>query len=344
MGNAFKYTKSGSISVSLNYSKPSQNGKTEVQLLVEDTGQGISAEFQKHHLWTPFMQENTHAVGTGLGLSIVKQVIEDIGGTISVDSEVGRGTKIKVSLETYIVPQTPADVPDPNPGSVIPKEIKLGFVAPSGRSEQARVDRRIRSAVSKTCSGWIGCSYEEVRRLSDLSGHDVCMMLESDFQQWMETDRRRDNPDDNSDPGGQKGPPIIVLSSLIDLTVRRSITQEQGNVIFINQPFGPRKLSRTIKSALEGHGHPVKSSTVLQDPTKTNGHTRPPKPRLNSEVSPKRRSSSTPSVQPPSTPSSPLPNVHKECTSPDCSVGKVLLVEDNTVNMKVSNFCCRFSL
>lgn len=68
---------------------------------VEDTGIGMSAEFQKH-LFEPFTQEHgdarTSYKGTGLGMAITKSLVEQMGGTISVVSEPGKGSTFTVVL------------------------------------------------------------------------------------------------------------------------------------------------------------------------------------------------------------------------------------------------------
>lgn len=71
------------------------------RFIVRDTGCGMSKEFQKH-MFEPFEQENRintdQTMGTGLGLSIVKNIVELMDGTITVKSEVGKGTEFCVIL------------------------------------------------------------------------------------------------------------------------------------------------------------------------------------------------------------------------------------------------------
>jgi two-component system sensor histidine kinase PilS (NtrC family) len=65
------------------------------ELNVSDTGQGIAREYLEK-IFDPFFTTKTG--GTGLGLAIVYRIIEEHGGTISVESELGRGTSIKIRL------------------------------------------------------------------------------------------------------------------------------------------------------------------------------------------------------------------------------------------------------
>jgi len=64
---------------------------------IEDTGEGIAPEVMAH-LFDPFFTTRTHQGGTGLGLGIVQRILTSFGGTISVESEVGEGTRFRVVL------------------------------------------------------------------------------------------------------------------------------------------------------------------------------------------------------------------------------------------------------
>ncbi len=78
-----------------------QDGTVEYQFVVEDTGIGIGEEFKKH-IFEPFTQEEqgarTHYKGTGLGMSIVKKLIDQMKGTIEIDSQIGKGSVVQISL------------------------------------------------------------------------------------------------------------------------------------------------------------------------------------------------------------------------------------------------------
>jgi hypothetical protein len=71
--------------------------KAFVALSVADTGEGMSPEMAEH-LFEPFFTTKQPGSGTGLGLSIVHSIVTDLGGTIHVDSEKGRGTTFTVYL------------------------------------------------------------------------------------------------------------------------------------------------------------------------------------------------------------------------------------------------------
>jgi hypothetical protein len=70
----------------------------DLSLVIEDSGRGMSAEYQRTKMFLPFSQEDPFTSGTGLGLSIIKQIVESLNGTIEVRSTVGVGTEIKVVI------------------------------------------------------------------------------------------------------------------------------------------------------------------------------------------------------------------------------------------------------
>jgi signal transduction histidine kinase len=102
LGNALKYTDVGWVKISLQSKdiipiKP-QSQQSIITITISDSGRGISQEFLNSQLFTTFSQENSLNPGTGLGLSIVLQIVRSLGGTIDVQSELGVGTEVKVSL------------------------------------------------------------------------------------------------------------------------------------------------------------------------------------------------------------------------------------------------------
>lgn len=98
-GNSIKFTNSGGkISTKQECIEEKDNVIT-YRWIISDTGIGMSKEFLKH-IFEPFAQERADARsnyhGTGLGMAIVKKMIDKMGGTISVTSEVGKGSTFVV--------------------------------------------------------------------------------------------------------------------------------------------------------------------------------------------------------------------------------------------------------
>lgn len=74
------------------------NRTNNIKLTVTDTGQGISPEYLRTKIYTPFAQENVKAAGAGLGLSIVRSIVGSLQGEIEIKSIVNVGTIVVVTL------------------------------------------------------------------------------------------------------------------------------------------------------------------------------------------------------------------------------------------------------
>lgn len=100
LSNAFKYSETGAqILLSVRQFDFQQHSK--YQIVVEDTGIGMSESFLSH-LFEPYARETHFATrattGTGLGMPIVKHLVQQMSGEISVESQLGKGSKFTVTL------------------------------------------------------------------------------------------------------------------------------------------------------------------------------------------------------------------------------------------------------
>ncbi len=102
ISNSIKFTPvHGTIGLTIRQIPCNTDGYGTFQFIVSDTGIGMSPEF-KEHLFEPFERERNSTVsgiqGTGLGMSISKNIIEMMGGTISVESQKGAGSEFTITL------------------------------------------------------------------------------------------------------------------------------------------------------------------------------------------------------------------------------------------------------
>ncbi|GAA84283.1 sensor histidine kinase/response regulator [Aspergillus luchuensis IFO 4308] len=256
-GNAMKYTHSGRVSLHLEVTEASEgrvrrNGVEElVTLTVTDTGKGISEEFLRGRLYTPFAQEDTLAVGTGLGLSIVRSLVKALKGSINIHSRPGEGTIVKVSL------------PLVRPGPELELEEPVRPVSPSTRGQEmltecrllreAHVGRRaailgvdpadaashpLWSIYSRYLIDWYG-----LQLVSWPSGTPVDVIL-AEEQSLL----------DGLRPAGDATLPslLILCNKSVDYTTARSQWASLANVVnIVRRPCGPHKLARSIRRCLD---------------------------------------------------------------------------------------------
>ncbi len=109
VGNAIKFTEHGEVIIRGEISNTSSS-KLQFNCSVIDTGIGIDQQ-HTHKLFKPFTQADASTTrqfgGTGLGLSIAKQLCELMGGTISVNSEPGKGSRFDFNLTMQTCQQSP---------------------------------------------------------------------------------------------------------------------------------------------------------------------------------------------------------------------------------------------
>ena len=102
LSNAIKFTPvGGMITLRIVQKQTAPHGSVDYEFHIRDTGIGMSSAFQEH-IFEQFAREETSTVskiqGTGLGMAITKNLVDMMGGRISVESEPGKGSEFTVSL------------------------------------------------------------------------------------------------------------------------------------------------------------------------------------------------------------------------------------------------------
>jgi len=131
VGNAIKFTARGTVNVEAWLgTQPGQHGRVLLHISVADTGIGIPDE-QVDYVFKRFTQSDASFArkyeGAGLGLAIVRRLVNLMGGSIAVDTEVGRGTCIHISLLLDMPPAGQAALPlaDAAPKGAAPLRLLL---------------------------------------------------------------------------------------------------------------------------------------------------------------------------------------------------------------------------
>jgi CheY-like chemotaxis protein/anti-sigma regulatory factor (Ser/Thr protein kinase) len=121
LGNAVKFTDEGGVTIRcVTEAIPDEPNRCRIVIEVKDTGPGIDPARQAK-IFDPFVQERVvpERKGTGLGLSICKKYAEIMGGTIELESEVGKGSLFRVRLPAEIVEAEDVRIPvDDRPGVI----------------------------------------------------------------------------------------------------------------------------------------------------------------------------------------------------------------------------------
>jgi len=110
LSNAVKFTRQGGVIFTV---EPAADGR--IRFSVSDSGPGIAAE-ELSRLFEPFAQigdHRLHAEGTGLGLNVSRGIVEQMGGTLQVESRAGWGSRFwfEILLPAASGPATPAAIP-----------------------------------------------------------------------------------------------------------------------------------------------------------------------------------------------------------------------------------------
>ncbi|KAJ5101210.1 hypothetical protein N7456_007262 [Penicillium angulare] len=283
-GNALKYTSSGYIYIGLKSSqratatsqKPQSKHKQgfDVTITVKDTGKGIGAKFLQDELFSPFKQEDSLAPGSGLGLSIVRKAVGFLGGSIEIESTVGKGTELSI-YAPLVKSATKSDTSSAKSFSALRRHTEdktlgiLGF----GQSIRSQRDRALYSSMERLCSEWFGL---KVTNISPSDGK----RLQSDFYLAVQTELDCEDVEGRNifslsqrfNLGDTTNSPVIVICQSPEEAHRMFIAsknQDQTKYFeFVSQPCGPRKLARAMSMCLKRQGDQDNGRRGSDEPTR----------------------------------------------------------------------------
>jgi signal transduction histidine kinase len=273
-GNALKYTPSGFIYVGLNASphdrqisddsaastvSDGQNNHYLVTLTVNDTGQGIGADYLRDGLFTPFSQEDGLVPGSGLGLSIVRQALVSIGGSIEVTSEKGHGTEVSIEVPLNTAPVTDtSDGASSNESYRRVRQISrgkciglLGFAS----SLVSPRDIAFYNCLERLCQDWF---YLTVKRVflsgNDNESCDFYMTVQPDLDSPSDLQNQLPNIEYAIDGIESDISPLIVICESPEkahtMFARAANRKGESIIEYISQPCGPRKLAKALSHCI----------------------------------------------------------------------------------------------
>ncbi len=103
ISNGIKYTDAfGKVSVSITEAAMNDSDYAEFDIIVTDTGVGMTQEFIENHIFKPFERSEDRRVqkveGSGIGMSISKSIIDAMGATLAIESTVGVGSRFSIHV------------------------------------------------------------------------------------------------------------------------------------------------------------------------------------------------------------------------------------------------------
>ncbi len=153
-GNAVKFTSEGFVKIKTAYSEGTGTSGI-LSVAVQDTGPGISADNIKT-LFQPFTQFHSHTsgreAGTGLGLAISRRLAELMGGTLSIESELGAGSTFTLDVPlSRVTVEASHDAPVLNPAHQVEIETSMRDVLMASASQNADQMTDAVHRLSKVC-------------------------------------------------------------------------------------------------------------------------------------------------------------------------------------------------
>lgn len=250
INNAYKFTPSGGKVFMRGTEVPSEKeGYTCIKVEIEDTGIGISPEFLPH-LFEDFARERntTHSKvsGSGLGLPIAKKLVELMDGSIEVESEAGKGTKVTVITTHRIA--TAEDLPKSN----LEEGASLSF---AGKRILLAEDNDLNAEIAMEILGEMGLKTERAEdgdvcvNMLDRAEEGYYNLILMDIQmpkmngyQATETIRKMDDP-------LKATIPIIAMSANAFEEDRKNALAAGMNA-HLTKPIDIRKLMETLANIL----------------------------------------------------------------------------------------------
>ncbi|HTS16309.1 MAG TPA: CHASE4 domain-containing protein [Verrucomicrobiae bacterium] len=212
-----------------------------VMLSVTDTGSGMTEEV-KAHIFEPFFTTKRQGNGTGLGLATCYGIVKQSGGSIEVDTEVGRGTTFRIYLPRVdATADSQSERPKTAPWATGTETILVAEDEADVRKLAAGILRELGYHVIEASNGEEGIRVAEQNAGAkiDLLFTDIVMpqMDGKQLADWFGTTRPETKV-------------LFTSGYTADAMIRRGIYEDQ--ISFVEKPFTPEILARRVREVLDG--------------------------------------------------------------------------------------------
>lgn len=247
LSNAVKYTPDGG-QVELGITELDSGDADRARLLFEvtDTGIGMDEEFLKY-IFDPFSRAESSGTnkvqGTGLGMAITKNIVELMGGSIEVESALGKGSKFTVVLDLAIDKDASYDIGVERMLLVcgeqhLERNIRL-------RCEEAGIVLDAAKSVEDACAGTAACNADIIL----LAGYVDDPALEASIAALREA-------------AGEDGPPIFCINNALRGQVIQRVVAA-GADGFVSRPFFLAELEGVVRRVHGSTATPTSNVSVL---------------------------------------------------------------------------------
>jgi signal transduction histidine kinase/DNA-binding NarL/FixJ family response regulator len=266
--NALKFTQAGEVCLSASTSVVADDPHCRVlHFSVTDTGRGIDPAFHAA-IFEPFHQglastNRTHG-GTGLGLALCRQIVQAMGGSIAVDSEIGRGATFTVQLPFRLASAGAREAAD------APAEAWVAWrldglrvlVADDNPVNQRLMRIWLEAAGAQVTQAFDGAAVVQCAAEAgvDLILMDVAMPVMTGLQatraiRERERERERGRERERASPGGQQGPvrpPVLIVGvTAMAREQDRALCLDAGMDAHLAKPVDRACLLRMLRERLD---------------------------------------------------------------------------------------------
>ena len=259
ISNAIKFSKSGTeIHWTVN-TESTGPGTVQVITVIDDQGCGMSEAFLKK-IFQPFEQGNPEdaVIGTGLGLSIVNSLVSLMGGTIQVESEIGKGSTFTIRLDRRIgAPQNEK-----------PEKREISLASISGAHILICEDNKINFIITEKLLKKAGCSCDSagngkigVKMFADSAiGFYDAILMDVRMPELNGLEAAKEIRSLNRTDAGIV--PIIALSAnAFDEDVQKSL--DAGMNDHLSKPIDQQKLYETLAMLIDANKKGVSGQRVM---------------------------------------------------------------------------------